>query len=78
MTVRIWVKRPLNANGSGAVHALRMSSTASAYFARRVPGFALYAYAVSIDVPTGKPAMMRPRDMRSSTAISSATRTGGL
>ena len=33
---------------------------------------------MSIDVPTGKPAISRPRDMRSITAISSATRTGGL
>ena len=33
---------------------------------------------MSIDVPTGKPAISRPRDIRSIIAISSATRTGGL
>jgi hypothetical protein len=33
---------------------------------------------VSIDVPTGKPAINRPRESKSTTAISSATRTGGL
>ena len=54
--VRSWLKRPFHANGSFAVHALTMSSIAFAYLARSVPGFALYAYAVSIDVPTGKPA----------------------
>ena len=71
------MKRPMNANGSVAVHALSTRSTPSWYFRRRMPGFTLYAYAVSIDVPTGKPLMSRPWDRRSTIAISSATRTGG-
>ncbi len=33
---------------------------------------------MSIDVPTGNPLINRPRDSRSTIAISSATRTGGL
>ena len=38
----------------------------------------LYECAVSIAVPTGKPAINRPRENRSSMANSSATRIGGL
>jgi len=40
--------------------------------------FFAYAYAVSIGVPTGKPATRRPPERTSSIAISSATRIGGL
>ena len=69
-------KRPSWLNGpSWRVHALRMSSRASAKRSLLRTGFA-FAAAISYGTPRTKPASRRPRDSTSASAISSATRTG--
>ena len=66
---------PSQANGPGSVHALRIRSCASQKRSREVLGSMPYEK-YSLPVPRTNPEIIRPPEMTSSIAISSATRIG--
>jgi hypothetical protein len=76
-TWRNWKCSPSQPNGSGSVHALRMSAIASRWRDHDASGGMLYAM-YSCGMPRIRPATRRPPLMQSSIAYSSATRTGLL
>ena len=74
-TYGMWKCLPCHSNGPGSVQALMITSCASQKRSRAVTGLIPYEW-YSIPVPRTKPEMIRPPDITSSIAMSSAVRCG--